>query len=63
MTADNRDQQGRIRELRVQMQRRMRTLDETIAHARNGDQAGALAVLRRGEGIAAQAIVLVTRTL
>jgi two-component sensor histidine kinase len=53
LTADNRDQQGRIQALRTQMLQRMRTLDETVAHAKAGDRAGATAVLKRGEGIAA----------
>jgi two-component sensor histidine kinase len=57
LTRDNPDQQRRVTDLRVQMDRRLAVIDQTVAQRRAGDLQGALQILDRGEGRAAMTAV------
>jgi two-component sensor histidine kinase len=52
-TADNADQQVRVRALPPLMAKRMAVVDDVIRHASANDLPGAVAVIRKGEGIRA----------
>jgi two-component sensor histidine kinase len=53
LTVDNPEQQARISALRIQMNKRLAVMDQTIAARGHGDAVAAIRIIRQGEGTAA----------